>query len=115
MGTHPIFESDFDCLTEMSESEDDVILDKVTAYRWVASIFLGPLWALLGLKGIFGIALYGLIISAFSLVIVKNHSVHFSESAMELVGGFNTIVKEGGISAGAVFLITWIISNTALN
>merc|ERR1712226_1659186 len=89
MGTHPIFESDFDCLTEMSESEDDVILDKVTAYRWVASIFLGPLWALLGLKGIFGIALYGLIISAFSLVIVKNHS----ESAMELVGGFNTIVK----------------------
>jgi len=73
MGTHPIFESDFDCLTEMSESEDDVILDKVTAYRWVASIFLGPLWALLGLKGIFGIALYGLIISAFSLVIVKNH------------------------------------------
>merc|ERR1712130_510475 len=71
MGTHPIFESDFDCLTEMSESEDDVILDKVTAYRWVASIFLGPLWALLGLKGIFGIALYGLIISAFSLVIIK--------------------------------------------
>ena len=34
---------------------------------------------------------------------------------MELVGGFNPIVKEGGITAAAVFMITWIVSNTALN
>jgi len=34
---------------------------------------------------------------------------------MEKVGGFNTIVKEGGFTAAAAFMITWVISNTALN
>merc|ERR1712228_301011 len=114
MGTHPIFESDFDCLTDpskMTELEDDAILDMVTKYRWFISIFMGPLWGLLGLKGLFGIALYGVVISMFSVMLVKNHS----NEAMEQVGGFNTIVKEGGFTAAAAFMITWIISNTALN
>jgi len=32
MGTHPIFESDFDCLTEMEESENDTT---VRYFQWV--------------------------------------------------------------------------------
>merc|ERR1711957_1045504 len=112
MGTHPIFESDFDCLTDMmADFDDDALLDKVTNYRWMASILMGPLWGLVGMHGIFGIALYGVLISILSIMIVKNHS----DTAMELVGGFNPIVKEGGITAAAVFMITWIVSNTALN
>merc|ERR1712113_424073 len=113
MGTHPIFESDFDCLTDnMGEIEnDDVILDNVAKYRWFVSLLLGPIWGILGLKGLFGIALYGLIISIFSVMLVRNHG----SSAMDLCGGFNSVVKEGAITAGAVFMISWVISNTALN
>ena len=38
-----------------------------------------------------------------------------SEVALEAVGGFNTVAKEGGVTAAAVFFITWIMTNTALN
>ena len=58
---------------KMTELEDEAILDMVTKYRWFISLVMGPLWGLLGLKGILGIALYGVIITALSVLLVKNH------------------------------------------
>lgn len=57
----------------MADFEEDALLDKVTKYRWMASILMGPLWGLVGMHGIFGIALYGVLISVLSIMIVKNH------------------------------------------
>ena len=52
-------------------SLEDEVLDKVVKYRWLLSVLMGPVWGFLGLQGIFGIALYGLIITMFSLSIVR--------------------------------------------
>merc|ERR1712212_76015 len=124
MGTHPIFESDFDCLTERGvmsssaveakiddKSSVDIILDQVTWYRWFLSLMVGPIWGILAIKGLFGIALYGCCISLFSLAIVNQHGT----SALEKVGGANVVLKEGGLAAFAAFCVTWIITNTVMN
>merc|ERR1739838_1140870 len=111
MGTHPIFEADFDCLTEMVEVPIDEILDQVTLQRWLISIVIGPVFGLIGLKGILGLALYGCAIALISLAIVNRHG----KDALERVGGSTLVIKEGGLSAFAAFCVTWIITFTAMH
>jgi hypothetical protein len=57
----------------MIENTEDYILDKVTSIRWIISVLFGLIWGVVGLKGIFGLALYGIGICAISVSIVKNH------------------------------------------
>lgn len=52
-------------------SLEDEVLDNVVKYRWLLSVLLGPVWGFLGIKGLFGIALYGVVITMFSLSIVR--------------------------------------------
>jgi hypothetical protein len=52
-------------------SLEDEVLDKVVKYRWLLSVLLGPIWGCVGLTGLFGIALYGIVITMFSLSIVR--------------------------------------------
>jgi hypothetical protein len=52
-------------------SVEDEVLDKVVKYRWLLSVLLGPIWGCVGLTGLFGIALYGIVITMFSLSIVR--------------------------------------------
>ena len=60
-------------MDKFKPEDEDMVLDKVIFYRWIGSFCLGPIWGLLGIQGLFGIALYGLIIVMLSLMIVKNH------------------------------------------
>ena len=48
-------------------------LNKVTLQRWLISIVIGPVFGLIGLKGILGLALYGCAIALISLAIVNRH------------------------------------------
>merc|ERR1711970_1591744 len=116
MGTHPIFESDFDCLTDMSDKPssvicEDAVLDQVVWYRWFISLLVGPIWGLLGLTGLFAIALYGLGIASFSLYLVNRHG----PTALESVGGTSLVLKEGGLASFAAFCVTWIITFSLVN
>jgi len=52
---------------------EDAVLDQVVWYRWFISLLVGPIWGLLGLTGLFAIALYGLGIASFSLYLVNRH------------------------------------------
>ena len=52
---------------------EETVLDQVVWYRWFTSLLLGPLWGILGLTGLFAIALYGLGIGGFSLYLVNRH------------------------------------------
>ena len=63
----------FSEMDKFKPEEEDIVLDRVIKYRWIASFCLGPLWGLLGIQGLFGIALYGLLIVMFSLMVVKNY------------------------------------------
>ena len=56
----------------METSVDD-ILDQLTLQRWVISAVIGPIWGVLGITGIFGLALYGCGIALISLAIVNRH------------------------------------------
>ena len=60
-------------MDKFKPEDEDTVLDKVIFYRWIGSFCLGPIWGILGIQGLFGIALYGLIIVMLSLMIVKNH------------------------------------------
>ena len=51
----------------------DEILDQVTLQRWLISVVIGPLWGLIGITGLFGLALYGCGIALVSLAIVNRH------------------------------------------
>ena len=59
--------------SEGTKNDEDMILDQVTWYRWFLSLLMGPIWGLLGLKGLFAIALYGCSIALFALAVVNKH------------------------------------------
>jgi len=97
--------------SEGTKNDEDMILDQVTWYRWFLSLLMGPIWGLLGLKGLFAIALYGCSIALFALAVVNKHGT----DALEKVGGSSLVIKEGGLSAFAAFTVTWIITFTVIN
>ena len=65
--------------SEGTKNDEDMILDQVTWYRWFLSLLMGPIWGLLGLKGLFAIALYGCSIALFALAVVNKHGDGFVE------------------------------------
>ena len=63
--------------SEGTKNDEDMILDQVTWYRWFLSLLMGPIWGILGLKGLFAIALYGCSIALFALAVVNKHGHGF--------------------------------------
>ena len=55
------------------EQTVDEVLDQLTMQRWLISIVIGPLWGVIGITGLLGLALYGCGIALLSLAIVNRH------------------------------------------
>lgn len=85
--------------------DKEELLDVVYWSRQILAVFIGTLWGLFPLQGIFAIILYVAITTLSMNVYISN----YQSQDIEKYGGFFEVAKEGFMSAFASFLVVWII------
>lgn len=88
--------------------DKDELLDVVYWTKQVLAMFIGILWGLLSMKGIFSIVIY----CAISTVVLNFYVTNFQNQDIEEYGGFWELAKEGFMSSFASFMVLWIIFYT---
>ena len=83
-------------------------MDVIYWSRQVLAVFMGILWGFLGLKGIAAIGLF-VILNSLAVYAYSN-STGFEFEADESFAG----IKEGFMATFATFLVSWIVSYSAI-
>lgn len=89
-------------------NDKDEVLDAVYWSRQVLAIIMGLLWGFLGLQGIVGIGSFVVINSLAAYAIANNTGYEFDPEENYLS------LKEGFATTFATFLVTWIVTFTAI-
>lgn len=89
--------------------DKDEVLDAVYWSRQVLAFFMGLIWGFVGLTGFLGIALFGILNSIAAFAIANKTGYDFEDDEHYLS------VKEGFMTTFATFLVTWIVTYTAVH
>lgn len=89
-------------------NDKDEVLDAVYWSRQVLAILMGLLWGFLGLTGMLGIGSFVVINSLAAHAIANNTGYEFDPEENYLS------LKEGFATTFATFLVTWIVTHTAV-
>lgn len=89
--------------------DKDEVLDAVYWIRQILAVIMGLVWGLLGIKGFLGIASFAILNSIAAYAIANNTGYDFDSDENFLS------VKEGFMATFASFLVTWIVTFTAVH
>lgn len=89
--------------------DKDEVLDAVYWSRQALAIFMGLIWGFLGLTGFVGIISFAVINSLAAYAIANNTGYDFDPDESY------ASVKEGFMTTFATFLVTWIVTYTAMH
>lgn len=98
-----VFNKDYPC------DDKDEVLDAVYWTRQFIALLMGIIWGCLAMKGFMGILLFAAINSAAAYVIANSTNYEFEPDDNFLP------VKEGFMTTFATFLVSWIVTYTAVN
>lgn len=98
-----VFSKDYPC------DDKDEVLDAVYWTRQLIALLMGIIWGFLAIKGFMGILLFAVINSAAAYVIANSTNYDFEPDDNFLP------VKEGFMTTFATFLVSWIVTYTAVN
>lgn len=90
-------------------TDKDEVLDAVYWYRQVLAFIMGVIWGIFGLTGSFGIVAFIILNSLAAYSIGNNTGYDFDPDDQY------SSVKEGFMTTFATFLVTWIVSYTAIH
>lgn len=87
----------------------DEVLDAIYWFRQILALVLGIVWGFLGLTGYFGTLSYIVLSSLVAYGVSQNSGYEFDpdENLMS--------VKEGFMTTFATFLVSWIVTYTAVH
>lgn len=89
--------------------DKDEVLDAVYWFRQVLAIFMGIVWGFLGITGFVGIVSFAILNSIAAYAVANNTGYEFDPDE-----GFLS-VKEGFMTTFASFLVSWIVTYTAVH
>lgn len=92
-------------------SDKDEFLDVIYWLRQILGILIGIVWAVVPMKGLFGLALFFII----NLGIVYVYYSMFQQVNEDEYGGVSEILKEGLMTSFATFIVTWVIIYSAVS
>merc|ERR1712117_683883 len=90
--------------------EKEEFLDVIYWSHNILSIVFGILWGYLGLTGAFGLVSY----VAVSSFVVVMYAASYQDLDLEEFDGATGIAKEGFMNRFALFLVSWIITFSAV-
>lgn len=89
--------------------DKDEVLDAVYWFRQILAIMMGIIWGFLGLTGFVGIVSFGLLNSMAAYTLANHTGYDFDPDE-----SFQS-VKEGFMTVFASFLVSWIVTYTAVH
>lgn len=89
-------------------NDKDEVLDAVYWSRQVLALIMGLMWGFVGLTGIVGLGSFIVINSLAAYAIANNTGYEFDPEENYLS------LKEGFATTFATFLVTWIVTHTAV-
>lgn len=92
-------------------TDKDEFLDVIYWLRQILGVIIGLVWGVVPLQGFLGLALFFLL----STVVVYVYFQSFQAVDEDDFGGVGELVKEGLMTSFAGFLVTWIITYSALH
>jgi hypothetical protein len=92
-----------------SWDDKDEVLDAVYWIRQILAVIMGFVWGLLGVTGFLGIISFAILNSMAAYAIANNTGYDFDPDESLLS------VKEGFMATFASFLVTWIVTYTAVH
>ncbi|GAB1599097.1 uncharacterized protein RAB5IF homolog [Argonauta hians] len=95
---------------EATWPDKDEFLDVIYWMRQILGIFLGLIWGVIPLKGIFGILIFFLI----NVGLIYVYYSTFQRVEDEEYGGSAEILKEGLMTSFSSFLVVWIVLYSSL-
>lgn len=98
-----VFNKDYPC------NDKDEVLDAVYWSRQLIALLMGIVWGCLAIKGLIGMILFAVInsIAAYAIAISTNYEFEPDDNLLP--------VKEGFMTTFATFLVSWIVSYTAIH
>lgn len=90
-------------------NDKDEVLDAVYWIRQILAVIMGFLWGILGVTGFLGIISFAILNSMAAYAIANNTGYDFDPDESLLS------VKEGFMATFASFLVTWIVTYTAVH
>lgn len=98
-----VFNKDYPC------DDKDEVLDAVYWGRQLIALLMGIVWGFLAIKGFMGMILFAVINSIVAYAIASSTNYEFEPDDNLLP------VKEGFMTTFATFLVSWIVSYTAIH
>ena len=95
--------------TDVVWDDKDEVLDAVYWFRQVLALFMGIVWGILGLTGFVGIGSFVALNSIAAYAIANKTGYDFDPDESLLS------VKEGFMTTFATFLVSWIVTYTAIH
>lgn len=88
--------------------DKDEVLDSVYWFRQILAVLMGVVWGILGITGFLGILTFAILNSIAAYGVANNTGYEFDPDDNL------SSVKEGFMATFASFLVTWIVTYTAV-
>lgn len=91
--------------------DKDELLDVIYWIRQAFGAIAGLVWGIAGLYGVFSLGIF----IALSAGLIHLYTANYQRADMDELGGSWEVAKEGFVGSMATFLVSWMISYSAIH